>query len=147
MTEEIKIFKYNDEEVVFGLKDGRVMIDATSMGRQFGESKAPKFWLQNQRTGEFLNELTKVRNLTLTDLVVVTQGGNNPGTWMDEDVFLEHARWLSPAFAIWCNDRIKELFRHWVKAMNPDDSVRSKTPLADLYELMYEEKLTPPVTL
>lgn len=28
---------------------------------------------------------------------------------MHEDVALEFARWLSPAFAIWCNDRIKEL--------------------------------------
>ena len=28
---------------------------------------------------------------------------------MHEDVALEFARWLSPAFSIWCNDRIKEL--------------------------------------
>ncbi len=28
---------------------------------------------------------------------------------MHEDVALEFARWLSPKFAIWCNDRIKEL--------------------------------------
>lgn len=28
---------------------------------------------------------------------------------MHEDVALEFARWLSPMFAIWCNDRIKEL--------------------------------------
>lgn len=35
--------------------------------------------------------------------------GDNGGTWMHEDVALEFARWLAPAFAIWCNDRIKEL--------------------------------------
>lgn len=28
---------------------------------------------------------------------------------MHEDAALEFARWLSPKFAIWCNDRIKEL--------------------------------------
>lgn len=28
---------------------------------------------------------------------------------MHEDVALEFARWLSPRFAIWCNDRVKEL--------------------------------------
>lgn len=28
---------------------------------------------------------------------------------MHEDVAIEYARWLSPKFAIWCNDRIKEL--------------------------------------
>lgn len=33
---------------------------------------------------------------------------------MHEDVALEFARWLSPEFAIWCNDRIKDLFRQGV---------------------------------
>lgn len=33
---------------------------------------------------------------------------------MHEDVALEFARWLSPQFAIWCNDRIKELFKEGV---------------------------------
>ena len=28
---------------------------------------------------------------------------------MHEDVAIEFARWLSPAFSIWCNDKIKEL--------------------------------------
>lgn len=28
---------------------------------------------------------------------------------MHEDVAIEFARWLSPLFSIWCNDRIKEL--------------------------------------
>ena len=35
---------------------------------------------------------------------------------MHEDVALEFARWLSPEFAIWCNDRIKELLRHGMTA-------------------------------
>jgi len=43
------------------------------------------------------------------------------GTWLHEDVALEFARWLSPAFAIWCNDRIKELLKHGATATNPDD--------------------------
>ena len=30
---------------------------------------------------------------------------------MHEDVAMEFARWLSPKFAIWCNDRIKELMQ------------------------------------
>ncbi|WP_394810333.1 phage antirepressor KilAC domain-containing protein [Bacteroides uniformis] len=93
------------------------MVNATQMAKSFG--KEPKFWLMNQSTTDYLNELSKVRNLTLTDLVQVTKGGNNPGTWMHEDVALEFARWLSPAFAIWCNDRIKELLQYGMTAMQP----------------------------
>ena len=40
---------------------------------------------------------------------------------MHEDVALEFARWLSPAFAIWCNDRIKELLRTGVATVSNDD--------------------------
>ena len=35
---------------------------------------------------------------------------------MHEDVAMEFARWLHPGFAIWRNDRIKELFKHGITA-------------------------------
>ena len=38
---------------------------------------------------------------------------------MHEDVALEFARWLSPSFAIWCNDRIKELLKYGMTATQP----------------------------
>ena len=38
-----------------------------------------------------------------------------------KNVALEFARWLSPAFAIWCNDRIKELMRTGVATVSNDD--------------------------
>ena len=54
-------------------------------------------------------------------LIVTTNGGQIQGTWMHEDVALEFARWLSPAFAIWCNDRIKELMKTGVTTVSNDD--------------------------
>ena len=75
--------------------------------------------LKRQQPQEFINTLAEVRNVTSADLVKVTKGGNNPGTWMHEDVALEFARWLSPAFAIWCNDRIKELMQFGMTATQP----------------------------
>jgi len=111
-----QIFQYNGSPITFQKGDS-VMVNATQMAKPFG--KEPKFWLMNQSTTDYLNELSKVRNLTLTDLVQVTKGGNNPGTWMHEDVAMEFARWLSPAFAIWCNDRIKELIQYGMTATQP----------------------------
>jgi hypothetical protein len=104
----LKIFRYNETPITFQLGD-TTMVNATEMAKPFGNTKQPIHWLNNQQTKEFLNELSKLRILSLADLVKVTKGGNNPGTWMHEDVALEFARWLAPAFAIWCNDRIKEL--------------------------------------
>lgn len=84
------------------------MVNATEMAKPFG--KLAKDWLSNKSTKEFLSTLSAVRTIPLTGLVEIKQGGNGEqGTWMHEDVAMEFARWLSPAFAIWCNDRIKEL--------------------------------------
>lgn len=85
------------------------MVNATEMAKAFG--KLPKDWLSNKSTSELISTLSAVRGIPLTELVIVKQGGSpeGQGTWMHEDVALEFARWLSPAFAIWCNDRIKEL--------------------------------------
>ncbi len=53
---------------------------------------------------------------------------------------MEFARWLSPAFAVWCNDRIKELIRHGITAtpetilkvmQEPDTIIKDLTVLKD----------------
>lgn len=116
--QSIKTFNYEGNAITFNAGDG-VMVNATEMAKVFG--KRPIDWLQNKQTEEFLSELSKVRKSTLADLVQVTKGGDNPGTWMHEDVALEFARWLSPKFAIWCNDRIKELLTQGVSTISNDD--------------------------
>lgn len=110
-----RAYEYNGNLVRFDKVDGVTMINATQMAKPFG--KRPVDWLQNQQAKDFIKALAEVRNSTSADLVRVTKGGNDKnaqGTWMHEDVALEFARWLSPQFAIWCNDRIKELFKEGV---------------------------------
>ena len=108
-----KVFSYENNPITFQLGEA-TMVNATEMAKPFG--KLVKDWLKNNQTKAFLNELSAVRRIVLTDLVKVKQGGTAQGTWLHEDVALEFARWLSPAFAIWCNDRIKELMRHGMTA-------------------------------
>lgn len=119
LNNQIQTHHYNGSSVSFAKGDS-VMVNATEMAKTF--NKRPIDWLQNKQTEEFLNELAKVRKSTLADLVQVTRGGDNPGTWMHEDVALEFARWLSPAFAIWCNDHIKELLTTGVTTASDDDA-------------------------
>lgn len=114
----IKIFDYNGNGVTFR-KDGSVMVNATEMAKPFGKLTAD--WLKNQSAKDFISELANMRNLLFADLVQVKQGSpeNGGGTWMHEDVALEFARWLSPKFAIWCNDRIKELLTQGKVGLRP----------------------------
>lgn len=114
-AQKITVFQYNGTNISF-LSGENMMVNATQMAKPFG--KRPVDWLRFQSSKEFIAALSEVRNHTSADLVKVIKGGNGKqGTWLHEDVAIEFARWLSPAFAIWCNDRIKELLSHGITAM------------------------------
>lgn len=111
------VYDYKGSKISFA-NGKNVMVNATEMAKSFG--KRPAKWLELPSTKEFLAALTDVRKsdfaLIQTDKGGVSGGG---GTWLHEDVALEFARWLSPAFAIWCNDRIKELLKYGMTATQP----------------------------
>lgn len=100
-----KTFSFEGNNVSFR-KGNYVMVSATEMAKPFG--KRPFDWLKTQSTKDFIETLSGVKKIVPSDLVVVINGDGG-GTWLHEDVALEFARWLAPRFAIWCNDRIKEL--------------------------------------
>ena len=116
-------YDYNGTEITFQ-HGANVMVNATEMAKPF--DKQPYNWLRTQQTQEFIKELSATRKCVPTDLVLVRNGGDNYGTWMHEDVAMEFARWLSPKFAIWCNDRIKELLTQGVTTINDDDATIEK---------------------
>lgn len=93
------------------------MVNATQMAKAFGHGKEPKYWLATQASKDFINALSEARILASSDLQQVTYGDGG-GTWFHEDVALEYARWLSPKFAIWCNDHIKELLSTGSTSLN-----------------------------
>lgn len=110
-----QIFQYNGSPITFQKGDS-VMVNATQMAKPFG--KSPKDFLKTDQTKTYIEALSEVRKIHSSDLVRVIYGDNG-GTWMHEDVAMEFARWLSPAFAIWCNDRIKELLTIGMTATQP----------------------------
>lgn len=105
-----KTYEYEGNPVSFS-NNGAIMVSATQMAKPFGKRVAK--WLELNATQDFLQELCEVRDTDITQLIVSVKGnfsdGREQGTWMHEDVAMEFARWLSPKFAIWCNDKIKEL--------------------------------------
>jgi hypothetical protein len=103
------------------MTEGGIMVNATEMAKPF--EKQPIEWLRNQQSKEFLEELSVLRICSTESLVQVKKGGANQGTWMHEDVAMEFARWLSPRFGIWCNDRIKELLTKGQVELNPAQAV------------------------
>jgi phage antirepressor YoqD-like protein len=107
---ENKIFKYNGNNITFQLGNGNVMVNATEMAKNFGKSS--KDYLRTQQSSDLLEALCKRLKCPLTDLLMVSKGGNDSGTWMHEDIALDFAQWLSVDFKLWCNDRVKEIMKH-----------------------------------
>lgn len=129
------VYDYEGNQVSFSKENG-VMVNATQMAKPFG--KRPNDWLLLPSTKEFLEALSITRKSGNADYqaVITRKGGLNPeegGTWLSEDAAIEFARWLSPKFAIWCNDRIKELMRNGV-AVLPKDYISALRALADSEE-------------
>lgn len=119
-----EIFQYNDNPVSFQLGNGDVMVSATQMAKPF--EKRPAKWLELPSTKEFLTTLSTIRKSDSDRLVLTINGGTKErgkGTWFHSDVAIEFARWLSPQFAIWCNDRIKELLKTGIATISNDDEV------------------------
>lgn len=148
----LRVFKYDDNDVTFKDKNGVKMVNATQMAKVFG--KEIKHWSENQSTTEFvltlaesrgiepqreytnllkISEVGKTETLNINSLaklypslISVVRGGlGEQGTWLQEDVAIEFARWLSPKFAIWCNDRIKELINNGSVSMSEDEQIRN----------------------
>ena len=155
----VQIFSYNDQSVSFKEVNGSVFVNATTMAKSFG--KQPSDWLRLKSTSDFMDAVYTSKGYNpvqgiprmadsepftdVVNLVHIVQGGNNlqnTGTWMHEDVALEFARWLSPAFAIWCNDRIKELLRHGFTATDStiEDMINNPDLLIGLATQLKEER-------
>jgi phage antirepressor YoqD-like protein len=133
----LQTFLYDNNPISFDGNES-VMINATEMARAF--NKVPGKWLELTSTKEFLLALGNIRKTDNEKLIYTERGGSSSGSWFHEDVALEFARWLSPTFAIWCNDRIKELIRHGVTATpakleellsDPDTMIAALTQLKE----------------
>lgn len=135
-----QVFQYNGSPITFQIGKA-TMVNATQMAKPFG--KRPAKWLELPSTKDFLSSLCEVRKSDITHLVTTAKGNSSSfqqGTWFHEDVALEFARWLSPQFAIWCNDRIKELMRYGMTATtqtidsilaDPENAIKLLTALKD----------------
>lgn len=157
-----KLFSYEGNEVTFRSENGVAYINANEMARPF-VGKEPKQWFDNQDTHDFIHALAEYRGIKQVgrirtslntselaklypSLLMVVKGGTpgkvKQGTWLHEDVAIEYARWLSPAFSIWCNERIRELLTVGMTttlsvediANNPDLLIEMATKLKESRE-------------
>lgn len=98
---------YEGSDITFQIGD-TLMVKASEMAKPF--NKLPTDYLRLDSTKEFLAAYME-ENSKMGNPIVVQHGGVNRGTWMNEDIAVDFAQWLSPRFKVWVNARIKELMK------------------------------------
>jgi len=116
---ETKKFEFEGNEITF-LTGENIEINATQMAKKFNTQ--PNNWLRTDQASRLIDAYSAHHNCGAEDLVRVIMGGKpeNQGTWFHQDVALIFAQWLSPEFYIWCNDRIKELFKYGLTTLKEE---------------------------
>jgi len=86
-----------------------VYFNATVAGKGF--LKRPAHWLELLETCNYIEALSARTTLDRSQLVRTLNGGSAPGTWFHQKLIVPYARWLSPDFAVWCDEVIFDLLK------------------------------------
>ncbi len=136
-----KIFTYNGTSITFQLGNGDVMVNATEMAKPFG--KHAKHFLANEQTKAYIEVLESKVGIPTSQILVINKGNSlnfAQGTWMHEKLALKFAAWLNPEFELWVYDRISELLKHGVTALDPDKLLDDPDVLINALTKLKEER-------
>lgn len=103
-----KIFSYNGNNVTMRVRKGVVYVNLTEVAKAFPDKNLTHI-INSQEISDYCEKFSKLQNCSLADLLIITRGGNNPGTWAHQRVALRVAQKLSTEFSIWVDERIEEL--------------------------------------
>lgn len=106
MSTQVIPLDYQGQQVRFDLAG---WINATQAAERFG--KLPNDWLRLPDTVAYLEAIERTYGKiphVKTSRARVDRGG---GTWLHPRLAVAFARWLSPAFAVWCDSQIDGLMK------------------------------------
>ncbi|WP_270229285.1 phage antirepressor KilAC domain-containing protein [Parabacteroides distasonis] len=103
-----KIFSYNGNNLTMRVRKGVVYVNLTEVAKAFPDKNLTHI-INSQEISDYCEKFSKLQNCSLADLLIITRGGNNPGTWAHQRVALRVAQKLSTEFSIWVDERIEEL--------------------------------------
>jgi hypothetical protein len=107
---------FQNNEIFFDNRNGKVYLNATKVAKQFG--KEMKNWLKLKETKDYIgileNQYPEVTKNHLGGFIIIKRGGNDKnsqGTWIHPKLIIAFARWLSLEFAVWCDGVIEEILQ------------------------------------
>lgn len=112
-------FDYKGNQIPFE-KGKDVLVNLTAMAKSYPEKNLTTI-VNSQEINDYCNSLSKLKNFSLADLLIVRRGGDNPGTWAHRLVAIRVAQKLNSDLAVWVDMRIEELLITGVTTISNDD--------------------------
>ena len=108
-------------EILFSM-DRELYLHITPIAKKY--NKQPRDWLKTKDTKDYISTLSKILNLPKSELMIVRQGGKSDeqGTWIHKKLIIAFARWLSPEFAVWCDEQIEDILSNQVTKIGLEES-------------------------
>lgn len=102
---ELVTHEYNERKFVQRKHDGYVnLTDMVKVdNKQLGD------WKRLNSTRAYINEVSGVTGIPVQDLLYVEGDTIKKVTWGHPLLALHLAKWISPAFHVWCNNNLLEL--------------------------------------
>lgn len=119
MNTSIINFDYKGNQIPFE-KGKDVLVNLTAMAKSYPEKNLTTI-VNSQEINDYCNSLSKLKNFSLADLLIVRRGGDNPGTWAHRLVAIRVAQKLNSDLAVWVDMRIEELLTTGVTTVSNDD--------------------------
>lgn len=117
MDASIIKFDYNGNQIPFS-KGNDVMVNLTAMAKAYPEKNLSTI-VNSQEISDYCASLSKLKNFSLADLLIVRRGGDNPGTWANRLVAIRVAQKLNSDLAVWVDMRVDELLKYGMTATQP----------------------------
>lgn len=100
---EIQVIKVGGTTFPVEVRNSRIAVNLTAMGKRYGETKSPGQWLRTDESQRYLHILSKLQKCTSADLLEVRKGGipENQGTWCyDRRIAVRYAQFCDEYLAI-----------------------------------------------
>lgn len=98
---------FHGKPIFFKVENGKYYFNATRMAGVYG--KNPREWLLLSGTARFREVLVREGVSGNMESQIITKRGSRGETWLEVNVAVELARWLSPELSVWCDEQIVEL--------------------------------------
>lgn len=102
---ETKISKIEKKEFVSRIHNSGELVSLTDLWKEVGSvsAKAPKHWLTNETTVDFIDTMSSILKGKKSDLIKI-KNGKGGGTWAHKNIALAYAKWVDPKLHILVNE-------------------------------------------